>query len=82
MVRKLACKEVSCTGDAMGVFLRESLLLEVASLDMLCMCSFGELRCQSVSDLGLVAAARALMTPTRSTSLVSGRSGPAWISLL
>ena len=43
VVRKLACEEVSCIGDATGMFLRESLLPEVASLDMLCMCSFGEL---------------------------------------
>ena len=66
----------------MGVFLRESLLPEVVSLGILYMCGFGELRCLSVSDLGLVATARLLMTPMRSASLVSSKFGFVWISLL
>ena len=51
MVRKLAWEEVSCTRDAMGVFLRGSLLPEVVSLNMLYMCGFGKLQCLSVGDL-------------------------------
>ena len=81
-VRKLAWEEVSCMGDATGVFLRESLLPEAVSLGMLCMCGFGELQFQLVGDLGLVAATRLLMTPIRSASLMSGKSSLTWISLL
>ena len=69
-------------GDTMGVFLQESLLPEVVSLSMLYMCGFGELQCLFVSDLSLAAASRLLMTPTRSVSLVSSKSGLTWISLL
>ena len=65
----------------MGVFLRESLLPEAVSLGRLYMCGFGELRCLSVSDSGLMSlSARSFLIA--SVSLTSGRSGAAQISQL
>ena len=63
--------------DTTGVFLQESRLPEIVSLDRLCMCGLGELRCRSVGDLGLID----LSLVTNSTSLTVGKLGLAWISL-
>ena len=63
--------------DTMEVFLQESRLLEIVSLDRLYMCGLGELRCRSVGDLGLMD----LSLVTNSTSLTVGKLGLAWISL-
>ena len=42
-VQKLTWEEVSCTGNAIGVFFREIPLPLAVSLGRVCMCGFGEL---------------------------------------